>query len=187
MDSPDHLICLPVLRGFTLFYGQTLLLEGSSFFFLTILHNVSIDYSIISFSFLFFSFWAFFRYIPITSYFLLQAARNNVLLAVPAFLYAINNYLKFTMQVYSSYLWKSCILFTGYILDLLFIVGLHCSHITKVLNFCWHFQHFHPYFQIFVRFDIDIRGESTFQLYCKKLMKYLNKNSNKMQLMWIQY
>ncbi|PWA62458.1 UDP-galactose transporter 6 [Artemisia annua] len=28
-----------------------------------------------------------------------QAARNNVLLAVPAFLYAINNYLKFTMQV----------------------------------------------------------------------------------------
>ncbi|KAM0851376.1 hypothetical protein ACQ4PT_052445 [Festuca glaucescens] len=29
-----------------------------------------------------------------------QAARNNVLLAVPAFLYAINNYLKFTMQLY---------------------------------------------------------------------------------------
>ena len=28
-----------------------------------------------------------------------QAARNNVLLAVPAFLYAINNYLKFIMQV----------------------------------------------------------------------------------------
>jgi uncharacterized membrane protein YvbJ len=28
-----------------------------------------------------------------------QAARNNVLLAVPALLYAINNYLKFTMQV----------------------------------------------------------------------------------------
>ncbi|KAI4351354.1 hypothetical protein L6164_005727 [Bauhinia variegata] len=27
-----------------------------------------------------------------------QAARNNVLLAVPAFLYAINNYLKFIMQ-----------------------------------------------------------------------------------------
>ncbi|KAJ0035483.1 CMP-sialic acid transporter 2 [Pistacia vera] len=30
----------------------------------------------------------------------LQAARNNVLLAVPAFLYAINNYLKFIMQLY---------------------------------------------------------------------------------------
>ncbi|XP_057499162.1 CMP-sialic acid transporter 3-like [Actinidia eriantha] len=30
----------------------------------------------------------------------LQAARNNVLLAVPALLYAINNYLKFTMQLY---------------------------------------------------------------------------------------
>ncbi|XP_038704886.1 CMP-sialic acid transporter 4-like isoform X3 [Tripterygium wilfordii] len=30
---------------------------------------------------------------------LVQAARNNVLLAVPAFLYAINNYLKFIMQV----------------------------------------------------------------------------------------
>ncbi|ESR41953.1 CMP-sialic acid transporter 3 [Citrus sinensis] len=29
-----------------------------------------------------------------------QAARNNVLLAVPAFLYAINNYLKFIMQLY---------------------------------------------------------------------------------------
>ncbi|CAK9171288.1 unnamed protein product [Ilex paraguariensis] len=29
----------------------------------------------------------------------LKAARSNVLLAVPAFLYAINNYLKFTMQV----------------------------------------------------------------------------------------
>ncbi|XP_061976851.1 CMP-sialic acid transporter 2-like isoform X1 [Populus nigra] len=29
-----------------------------------------------------------------------QAARNNMLLAVPAFLYAINNYLKFTMQLY---------------------------------------------------------------------------------------
>ncbi|KAJ8755484.1 hypothetical protein K2173_019282 [Erythroxylum novogranatense] len=29
-----------------------------------------------------------------------QAARNNVLLAVPAFLYAINNYLKFVMQLY---------------------------------------------------------------------------------------
>ncbi|XP_059449261.1 CMP-sialic acid transporter 2 [Corylus avellana] len=29
-----------------------------------------------------------------------QAARNNVLLAVPALLYAINNYLKFTMQLY---------------------------------------------------------------------------------------
>ncbi|KAH7521386.1 hypothetical protein FEM48_Zijuj07G0027600 [Ziziphus jujuba var. spinosa] len=28
-----------------------------------------------------------------------QAARNNVLLAVPALLYAINNYLKFIMQV----------------------------------------------------------------------------------------
>ncbi|XP_047316103.1 CMP-sialic acid transporter 3-like [Impatiens glandulifera] len=31
---------------------------------------------------------------------LCQAARNNVLLAVPALLYAINNYLKFTMQLY---------------------------------------------------------------------------------------
>ena len=31
---------------------------------------------------------------------LVQAARNNVLLAVPAFLYAINNYLKFVMQLY---------------------------------------------------------------------------------------
>ncbi|KAF5745849.1 putative UDP-galactose/UDP-N-acetylglucosamine transporter [Tripterygium wilfordii] len=31
---------------------------------------------------------------------LVQAARNNVLLAVPAFLYAINNYLKFIMQLY---------------------------------------------------------------------------------------
>ncbi|KAK9292281.1 hypothetical protein L1049_020245 [Liquidambar formosana] len=30
----------------------------------------------------------------------LQAARNNVLLAVPALLYAINNYLKFIMQLY---------------------------------------------------------------------------------------
>ncbi|XP_010507718.2 PREDICTED: CMP-sialic acid transporter 2-like [Camelina sativa] len=30
----------------------------------------------------------------------LEAARNNVLLAVPAGLYAINNYLKFTMQLY---------------------------------------------------------------------------------------
>ncbi|XP_038885571.1 CMP-sialic acid transporter 3-like [Benincasa hispida] len=30
----------------------------------------------------------------------MQAARNNVLLAVPALLYAINNYLKFTMQLY---------------------------------------------------------------------------------------
>ncbi|CAA7396439.1 unnamed protein product [Spirodela intermedia] len=30
----------------------------------------------------------------------IQAARNNVLLAVPALLYAINNYLKFTMQLY---------------------------------------------------------------------------------------
>ncbi|XP_047328723.1 CMP-sialic acid transporter 2-like [Impatiens glandulifera] len=29
-----------------------------------------------------------------------QAARNNAILAVPAFLYAINNYLKFTMQLY---------------------------------------------------------------------------------------
>ncbi|KAL7611998.1 hypothetical protein Lser_V15G06271 [Lactuca serriola] len=29
-----------------------------------------------------------------------QAARNNVLLAIPALLYAINNYLKFTMQLY---------------------------------------------------------------------------------------
>jgi len=29
-----------------------------------------------------------------------QAARNNVLLAVPALLYAINNYLKFIMQLY---------------------------------------------------------------------------------------
>ncbi|XP_057460263.1 CMP-sialic acid transporter 3-like isoform X3 [Actinidia eriantha] len=29
-----------------------------------------------------------------------QAARSNVLLAVPALLYAINNYLKFTMQLY---------------------------------------------------------------------------------------
>ncbi|TYJ24332.1 hypothetical protein E1A91_A08G253700v1 [Gossypium mustelinum] len=31
---------------------------------------------------------------------LVQAARNNVLLAVPALLYAINNYLKFIMQLY---------------------------------------------------------------------------------------
>ncbi|KAL2506309.1 CMP-sialic acid transporter 3 [Abeliophyllum distichum] len=31
---------------------------------------------------------------------LVQAARSNVLLAVPAFLYAINNYLKFIMQLY---------------------------------------------------------------------------------------
>ncbi|PWA66111.1 CMP-sialic acid transporter 3 [Artemisia annua] len=31
--------------------------------------------------------------------FFVQAARNNVLLAVPTFVYAINNYLKFTMQV----------------------------------------------------------------------------------------
>jgi hypothetical protein len=29
----------------------------------------------------------------------IQAARNNALLAVPALLYAINNYLKFIMQV----------------------------------------------------------------------------------------
>lgn len=29
-----------------------------------------------------------------------QAARNNILLAIPAFLYAINNYLKFIMQLY---------------------------------------------------------------------------------------
>ncbi|XVE62133.1 hypothetical protein DITRI_Ditri06bG0094500 [Diplodiscus trichospermus] len=33
---------------------------------------------------------------------LVQAARNNVLLAVPALLYAINNYLKFIMQLYFS-------------------------------------------------------------------------------------
>ncbi|GJN21525.1 hypothetical protein PR202_gb09009 [Eleusine coracana subsp. coracana] len=31
---------------------------------------------------------------------IIQAARNNVLLAVPALLYAINNYLKFIMQLY---------------------------------------------------------------------------------------
>ncbi|XWS57212.1 hypothetical protein CRYUN_Cryun09bG0154900 [Craigia yunnanensis] len=31
---------------------------------------------------------------------LVQAARNNVLLAVPALLYSINNYLKFIMQLY---------------------------------------------------------------------------------------
>lgn len=31
---------------------------------------------------------------------LMQAARNNALLAVPAFLYAVNNYLKFIMQLY---------------------------------------------------------------------------------------
>lgn len=31
---------------------------------------------------------------------IVQAARNNYLLAVPAFLYAINNYLKFIMQLY---------------------------------------------------------------------------------------
>ncbi|KAH7511154.1 CMP-sialic acid transporter 2 [Ziziphus jujuba] len=31
-----------------------------------------------------------------------QAAKSNVLLAVPAFLYAVNNYLKFTMQLYFS-------------------------------------------------------------------------------------
>ncbi|XP_059436558.1 CMP-sialic acid transporter 2-like isoform X2 [Corylus avellana] len=31
---------------------------------------------------------------------LVQAARNNVLLAIPALLYAINNYLKFIMQLY---------------------------------------------------------------------------------------
>ncbi|KAH8501285.1 hypothetical protein H0E87_016195 [Populus deltoides] len=31
---------------------------------------------------------------------LIQAARNNVLLAVPSFLYAISNYLKFIMQLY---------------------------------------------------------------------------------------
>ncbi|OWM67406.1 CMP-sialic acid transporter 2-like [Punica granatum] len=30
----------------------------------------------------------------------IQAARANILLAVPAFLYAVNNYLKFTMQLY---------------------------------------------------------------------------------------
>ncbi|KAL8483156.1 hypothetical protein ACS0TY_026006 [Phlomoides rotata] len=30
----------------------------------------------------------------------IQAARSNVLLAIPALLYAINNYLKFTMQLY---------------------------------------------------------------------------------------
>ncbi|PWA61376.1 CMP-sialic acid transporter 3 [Artemisia annua] len=30
----------------------------------------------------------------------ISAPRNNVLFAVPAFLYAINNYLKFTMQLY---------------------------------------------------------------------------------------
>ncbi|KAK4744002.1 hypothetical protein SAY87_010314 [Trapa incisa] len=30
----------------------------------------------------------------------IQAARANILLAIPAFLYAINNYLKFTMQLY---------------------------------------------------------------------------------------
>ncbi|KMZ62698.1 CMP-sialic acid transporter 2 [Zostera marina] len=29
-----------------------------------------------------------------------QAARNNIMLAIPAFLYAINNYLKFIMQLY---------------------------------------------------------------------------------------
>lgn len=30
----------------------------------------------------------------------IQSARNNMLLAVPALLYAINNYLKFIMQVF---------------------------------------------------------------------------------------
>ncbi|KAL8217298.1 hypothetical protein R6Q57_024135 [Mikania cordata] len=38
------------------------------------------------------------RLLSISSF--VQAARNNVLLAVPALLYAINNYLKFTMQLY---------------------------------------------------------------------------------------
>ena len=52
-----------------------------------------------------------------------QAARNNVLLAVPAFLYAINNYLKFTMQVRfleTDFLFVSFIWFS-----LLFI----CNHV----------------------------------------------------------
>lgn len=38
--------------------------------------------------------------VAVTRAFISQAARNNVLLAVPAGLYAINNYLKFTMQVH---------------------------------------------------------------------------------------
>ncbi|GAY60961.1 hypothetical protein CUMW_206130 [Citrus unshiu] len=42
----------------------------------------------------------FYLQMPVISFILLQAARNNVLLAVPAFLYAINNYLKFIMQLY---------------------------------------------------------------------------------------
>ncbi|EPS65533.1 hypothetical protein M569_09244, partial [Genlisea aurea] len=37
-------------------------------------------------------------YISVSTF--VQAARNNVLLAVPALLYAINNYLKFVMQLY---------------------------------------------------------------------------------------
>ncbi|PPR80588.1 hypothetical protein GOBAR_AA40124 [Gossypium barbadense] len=37
---------------------------------------------------------------PFSLFSTLQAARNNVLLAVPALLYAINNYLKFIMQLY---------------------------------------------------------------------------------------
>ncbi|KAI3749176.1 hypothetical protein L2E82_19783 [Cichorium intybus] len=37
---------------------------------------------------------------PIMKTFLFLRARNNVLLPVPAVLYAINNYLKFTMQLY---------------------------------------------------------------------------------------
>lgn len=42
-----------------------------------------------------------------------QAARNNVLLAVPAGLYAINNYLKFTMQVHVLLFWTLSIVWSN--------------------------------------------------------------------------
>lgn len=55
---------------------------------------------------------------------LLQAARNNVLLAVPALLYAINNYLKFIMQVGFSY-WSFYFFYVTWIFNYLNITWFY--------------------------------------------------------------
>ena len=59
-----------------------------------------------------------------------QAARNNMLLAVPALLYAINNYLKFTMQV------KPQLSLSFSYLHLVGKVIFHCLWISTVFNCC---------------------------------------------------
>lgn len=70
----------------------------------------------------------------------LQAARNNALLAVPAFLYAINNYLKFTMQVYififssKSFFFKHFLL-TTFIFKMM-IPASWFSRIDKLIMMC---------------------------------------------------